>query len=174
MRSLLRIFAAIALTMAGALVVASPASADQVWHQAFERASAEAPCPAPTTETAWQDSYTGQQEWTPSWAEWANGGKGGWVCQRYIVWAKDGAAGPGCVQASPAEWLDFLGASSLPIGAPDYVDPSCTTTDLTIAFNVVYAPAGQAQADALCQAIFGFPTAGVNFGFPVYGCAVIT
>ncbi len=109
----------------------------------------------------------------PSWAEWANGGKGGWVCQRYIVWAKDGAAGPGCVQASPAEWLDFLGASSLPIGAPDYVDP-LHDCDVTIVFNVVYAPAGQAQADALCQAIFGFPTAGVNFGFPVYGCAIIT
>ena len=57
-----------------------------IWYQAFERPSAEAACVAPADETPWQDSYLGQKTWTPSWAQWANGGKGGPVCERWIQW----------------------------------------------------------------------------------------
>ena len=39
------------------------------WHQSFGRASSEALCPA---------------GWVPSWAAWAQGSTGGWVCNREV------------------------------------------------------------------------------------------
>ncbi len=70
-------------------VLISPATPDQVWVQSFERSSADAPCIAPAwLETAWNDAWDpAEKAWTPTWEQWANGGKGGWTCTRSITWA---------------------------------------------------------------------------------------
>ena len=47
------------------------------WWQSVGRHTADAPCPA---------------GWNPSWAEWMNAGKGGFVCNREIYWAGSGWA----------------------------------------------------------------------------------
>lgn len=92
--------AAVTSLAASMLMASSAANADSVWYQAYERASQDAACAAPADETPWQTSFSGQKEWTPSWQQWANGGKGGWVCQRAIVWAKSTPEGGGTAPAS--------------------------------------------------------------------------
>jgi hypothetical protein len=77
--------AAAALTVGFGIAGAAPASADQVWHQAVGRASSEAPCPGGNADERSQ----GWSAWTPSYAQWMNGGQGGWVCERSLTWAKD-------------------------------------------------------------------------------------
>ena len=69
------------LVMAGA----SPASADQIWQQQVQRASADATCDIPPVA----GDAAGWSAWAPSWAQWPNDGKGGWVCERSEFWAKD-------------------------------------------------------------------------------------
>ena len=81
--------AAIGLTLAIGITGGAPASANQVWHQQVERASADAPCDMGVAE----GDAAGWSEWSPSWAQWPNGGAGGWVCERSITWAK-GAVPP--------------------------------------------------------------------------------
>jgi hypothetical protein len=64
---------------------ASPAVADQIWYQSVGRASATAACEKSTaTELA-----QGWTNWAPSWGQWANDRKGGFVCNRQITWAFD-------------------------------------------------------------------------------------
>ena len=92
--------AAVTSLAASMLMASSAANADSVWYQAYERTSQDATCTAPAGETPWQSTFSGQQEWTPSWQQWANGGKGGWVCQREIVWAKSEPEGGGDAPAS--------------------------------------------------------------------------
>ena len=69
----------------GSLLTASPASADQIWYQSVGRASATAPCEE-STATELADGWT---NWVPSWEQWANNSKGGFVCSRQITWAFD-------------------------------------------------------------------------------------
>ena len=72
----------------GALT-ALPASATQgEWLQQYQRASKDVPCGLLAGQTPWQASFQGSETWTGSYAEWANGGRGGWVCTRTIVWAQ--------------------------------------------------------------------------------------
>lgn len=49
----------------------STPSAPAPWHQAIGRPSATATC---------------QSGWHPSWAQWPNGGAGGWTCERTLRW----------------------------------------------------------------------------------------
>jgi hypothetical protein len=64
---------------------ASPAAANKVWYQSVGRTSATAPCEKSTaTELA-----QGWTNWAPSWGQWANDRKGGFVCNRHITWAFD-------------------------------------------------------------------------------------
>ena len=49
----------------------STPSAPSPWHQAIGRPSATAAC---------------QSGWHPSWAQWPNGGTGGWTCERTLRW----------------------------------------------------------------------------------------
>lgn len=135
--------AAVTSLAASMLMASSAANADSVWYQAYERASQDAACAAPADETPWQTSFSGQKEWTPSWQQWANGGKGGWVCQRAIAWAEssglgssDGiaASGAGCVRIfdphgsySQGEWVDFAPTNFL-AEATVYVDSLCVLT----------------------------------------------
>lgn len=67
-------------------VITTPA---QVWTQSFGRESATAPCVVPTElDIPWQSNWNpNEKAWTPTWEQWANGGKGGWTCTRSITWA---------------------------------------------------------------------------------------
>jgi len=162
---------------------AAPASANQVWTQQVQRASADAPCDIPAVE----GEAAGWSAWAPSWAQWPNGGEGGWVCTRSITWAKDtpppgmmssgggsAYASVGCVQGSPSEWVDFLGGWALPEGSPDYLeDPTCTTSNGPILWDIVYVPDG-ADPSTLCIEAWGTDEDLTNFGYPVWGCKLYT
>ena len=50
---------------------ASNSQIPPVWYQSIGRSGAEEQCPS---------------GWNPSWAEWMNGGRGGFVCNREIYW----------------------------------------------------------------------------------------
>jgi len=83
-----------ALVMAsGMLVGAQVAMADSVWVQSYQRESADEACEAQADETPWQASWGPDASWKPSWEQWANNGKGGWVCTRSITWARTPVAG---------------------------------------------------------------------------------
>ncbi len=70
-------------------VGAHPALADEIQIQAYQRSGATAPCDSPPTSlqewrAAWAnaaDPLSGPS-WHPSWAQWANGGQGGYICTR--------------------------------------------------------------------------------------------
>lgn len=169
--------AAIGLAMAiTAAFLAAPAHSETgVWNQAFERSGPDEACEAPPDETPWQDSFRGQQEWTPSWARWANDGQGGWVCQRTIVWASPTgpqfpAAGCLLVFDNPNEYANFQGGYSLTGLANLYTDSSCTNSGGSMGGPVVYAPPGF-DANALCQEAFGLP-AKAEFRSSVFACQI--
>ena len=82
-------------------VGAHPALADEIQIQAYQRSGATAPCDSPPTSlqewrAAWAnaaDPLSGPS-WHPSWAQWANGGQGGYICTRSLTWAWSQSAGP--------------------------------------------------------------------------------
>ena len=158
MRKVMAAVAALLMVSAGAVATMAPVSADEVWVQGFQRSGPDAVCQAPADETPWQESFRGQRQWTPSWARWANGGQGGWVCQREVVWATSDSAEPGlCVYLDKSNWALFGPSRVLPIGSPVYSDPDCTTTSgnsLEVAF--VYAADGS-QATELCRTLYDDP-----------------
>lgn len=106
-RSLSTALAAGAL-LAGIVVAAIgvPAAADSIQIQSYERADASEECTAQEGETPWQANWGSDSSWHPSWEQWANGGLGGPVCTRQIVWASstpsssNGADGAGGGSAS--------------------------------------------------------------------------
>lgn len=142
---------------------ANPANAETgIWHQSFERASQDAECQPPSDETPWQASFSGQREWTPSWAQWPNDGTGGWVCQRQIIWA-DVASYPsaGCILALDLgfpfgdAYADFGGGFTWPANSLFYTDSSCqSVSGVSYLVPMVYAPAGF-DPNALCRQAFG-------------------
>ena len=154
----------------GAMGIAAPVSAETgVWHQAFTRADAEATCAPPVNETPWQDTFRGQREWTPSWAQWANGGQGGWVCQRSIIWAQVPAASNDvCAFIGSVSAVDsyaiLINGYAMPIGTVFYANSDCTDpTGVVTTFDAVYvASGGASEAEALCRAAFRLPQGGPN------------
>ena len=76
------------LVIAGTLFGANVASADSIQVQGYQRASQSEGCVAQVGETPWQASWGPDATWKPGWEQWANAGKGGWVCTRTITWAK--------------------------------------------------------------------------------------
>jgi hypothetical protein len=154
--------AVLGLVIGLGVLAAPPASADSVWYQAFERSSQDAPCVPPADESPWQDSFTGQREWAPSWAQWANDGHGGWVCQRYVVWAQD-TPPAGCVLAQD-NWLAIPGFDPryfyllfgsppvLPAGTYAYADGFCSVPSLFYARYDSVIATNEADAQALCDA----------------------
>lgn len=101
MRRVLVSAAAASGAVVGLLAVASPAQAapappvvatpNQVWVQEYQRASSDATCddPPAALDIPWQSDWDpAEMTWTPSWAQWPNGGEGGWVCTRSITWAQ--------------------------------------------------------------------------------------
>jgi hypothetical protein len=169
---------AAALVTAGfGIGFAAPASANQVWIQQVQRASADAPCDIPAVE----GDAAGWSAWAPSWAQWPNGGEGGWVCSRSITWAKDtpppGANSPsaypsaGCVLGAPTpEYVDFAGGWSLDT-ADVWGDAACTADYFGVSpYQFVYAPDGASQAADLC-AEAGFTVGNLqSFAEPVWVC----
>jgi hypothetical protein len=82
--------------LAGMLLGARVAAADSVWVQSYERSSQSQACVGQAGETPWQTSWGTDSSWTPSWEQWANGGKGGWTCTRSIAWARDSSSSLSC------------------------------------------------------------------------------
>jgi hypothetical protein len=112
-----------ALVAAGSLAAAKVASADSIQVQSYQRASQSEACAAQPGETAWQASWGSESSWTPTWEQWANGGKGGWTCTRSITWAKSpvpvSSGGGGSASASPVPVSSGGGGSasaSPPVG----------------------------------------------------------
>jgi hypothetical protein len=165
---------AVVLTTMGLGVVAAPtASADEIWYQAVGRPTAASACP---TDSA-ADVAAGWTAWSGSWEQWANGGRGGYVCQRSIVWAKSSPAGSGaqtpigCQQFADGLWIDFGVDPAVPGGSTIWTDADCTTAWETVNYWAVYAPDGPDQATARCYAVA--PSWGgtlENYGYPVFGC----
>lgn len=150
-----------------ALAGASSASADEVWFQSIGRASADAKC-APSSA---EDLEAGWTEWAPSWAEWANNGSGGWTCDRQITWALSGGWSPVCASyLSGVESILFTDGPAWPTGSLKYSGADCSVpASSPTNVNGVYAPEGQAQAEALCREEFGLNNVLTNLTTPSAG-----
>ena len=167
-------------TAAGVLAIVAlgftaPAHADGIWYQAYGRTSADQACPAPADETPWQDTFTGQREWSASWARWMNGNTGGWVCDRTIIWAGQtppsapAPTGAGC-QLVETDFGGFVyadfGTSMTLASGPWYSDAACTTTLGGSWSELLYYSGGaQPTAAALCTAAFGGTHTGADNRF---------
>ena len=154
------------VALAGMLVGARVAAADSVWVQSYERSSQSQACVGQAGETPWQSSWGTDSSWTPSWEQWANGGKGGWTCTRSITWARStpsarsysiGDIGPGggrvflisgglTYEMAPKNWNDPTN--------PSATDPNLTwcdneTTDVSGASGT---PVGTGAANTAAMA----------------------
>ena len=155
-----RIASSIAAMMlvGGTLVaVAGTASADEVWYQSVGRASAEAPCPVSTGD----ELEAGWTQWGPSWAQWGNQGRGGFVCDRQITWAiTPTPAWPGCqfandesVSGGPLEPVYLQFGTRLLIPAAElngFDNPDCSGVPFGAGPEDVVFAYSQEQAQALC------------------------
>lgn len=148
-----------ALVLAAAFPVS--ASTGSVWVQEYQRPAQDSQCVAPADETPWQSTYSGQREWTPSWSTWPNGGRGGWVCSRTLVWARATSPAPwataGCTLLSrpfgTMNYVNYLGGWSLAAGSTIYSDSNCVVGAATTGQNGVFA-ANASEADDKCEAIW--------------------
>lgn len=153
--------AGVAVTLAiGTAVVATPSASAQgapiVWYQAVAVPTATSPCPVTTDG----DKAKGWTDWTNSYAEWPNGGKGGNVCSRSITWAyeRDAASGSafpsgGCQKYSDY-YVNYGGGYSAPAGSSAYILSDCTSFTGNTVSRSVYAPAPY-NPNTLCVAAFG-------------------
>lgn len=168
----------------GAVVGAAPASASTTWIQSVQRPSQDAACPVssgPAPQSGWVVT-----DWTKSWEQWANGGRGGWTCTRTIIWGKGSGGGDrtppplpegnyppgvGCVSENGSDgYIDFLGGFYLEAGAPVWFNASCTNEDgVTYSNPRIYAPAGY-DAQALCQEFANLPYANGPYGQDTWDC----
>lgn len=169
MRKIMVAAAALVLMSAGAVAAMSPVAADEVWVQGFQRSGPDAVCQAPADETPWQDSFRGQREWTPSWAQWANNGTGGWVCQREIVWAKSGSTPGMCISIGRDGWVLFDSSGAAPIGAPRYGDAACTTPSGPALETALVAAVDEPQALTACGTLYELPRVSL-FESPIWFC----
>ena len=108
----------------------SPATADQIWYQSVGRASETAACEKSTAT----DLAVGWTDWAPSWEQWVNGGKGGFVCNRQITWAFDsvppsssGSSSVTCAAGAGAAGTCVVGATGPGGGIVFYVNEAAAT-----------------------------------------------
>ena len=139
----------------GALVGANAASADSIQVQSYQRASQSSACTAQPGETPWQASWGSDSSWTPSWEQWANGGRGGWTCTRSITWAHEESTPVSqCTQQSQSSYVFLDPSGFIPFDAQTYYNAACTEPGY-IAGNQPYGYAftsnGQDAATAICQ-----------------------
>lgn len=149
------------LTLAGV----SPASADQVWHQSVGRSSANGACVTSSAE----DLAAGWSQWSSSWEQWANDGKGGYTCTRSITWAleepTDAPASAGRCTLIVEGFFVLDPSGFIPFGAPIYDNESCTPPEddtlggseedrdtSNVRYGLAWTSGGQAAANAICQA----------------------
>jgi hypothetical protein len=149
--------AASLITAIAGLGLAVPAQADQIWYQSVQRNSASSTCEVSSVI----DIARGWNNWSGSWEQWANGGRGGWTCTRNVTWARDSiesptSSGAGCVLADTQfnTYANFGAQYSLAAGAPAYVDAACTNGIAFYTNDLVYATS-LAAADLICVASLG-------------------
>ena len=150
----LAIAAVVMPVVAAGLLTAPSAHADQVWYQSVERSSSASICQLSSVT----DIAIGWNNWSGSWEQWANGGRGGWTCTRNLIWARNSIepipiSGAGCVLANQQNvtYADFGSGDFLASNAPVYSDSRCTTTNSFYIPQLVYATT-YAAADAICIA----------------------
>lgn len=180
--------AAMVLVGGTLVAVAGSASADEVWYQSVGRASAEAPCPV-STGTELEAGWT---QWSPSWAQWGNQGRGGFVCDRQITWAYSPTASnfPGCqfiadlrITEPPEGPFDVslygqfgnglvIAADTYLFSTPDCSGETSESTTVSVAVNTVFA-GSQGQAQALCP-VDTDAELGVNASFDLEGGGTLT
>jgi hypothetical protein len=143
--------------MLAAVAVAGSASADEVWYQSAGRASAEVPCPVSTGT----ELEAGWSQWGPSWAQWSNQGRGGFVCDRQITWAiTPTPAWPGCqfaddqrYNSDPYEstYLQFGSRVFIPAAELNGFDnPDCSGVPFGAGGEDAVFASSQVQAQSLC------------------------
>ena len=108
----------------------SSAAADQIWYQSLGRSSAAAACEKSTSS----DLAAGWTQWAPSWEQWANNSKGGFVCSRQITWLYDSvppsSSGSGpltCATGSGAANTCIVGNTGPGGGIVFYVNEAAST-----------------------------------------------
>jgi len=135
-RTPMRVLLTIALTLAllpmlstfapggqvAGFTTASPAAANKVWYQSVGRASATAACEKSTST----DLAVGWTNWEPSWGQWVNSGRGGFVCNRHITWAFDSTPAS-CATGAGAANTCAVGATGPGGGIVFYVNESNAT-----------------------------------------------
>ena len=137
-------------------------------------ASSSSPCPATTAD----DAKAGWSEWTNSWAQWPNDGKGGNVCTRSITWAyeadAEGFPSVGCVRAYSVYYANFGDGWSLRGPSTAYTDAACTAAFSQLDYSYVFAPDGPDQATSRCNLAFGVGVTELGeTGDRVYQCAML-
>jgi len=135
-RTPLRVLLTIALTLAllpmlssfapggqiAGFTTASPAVANKIWYQSVGRASETAACEKSTVA----ELAAGWTQWAPSWEQWVNGGKGGFVCNRHITWAYD-TPPVSCATGGGAAGTCVVGATGPGGGIVFYVNEANAT-----------------------------------------------
>lgn len=153
MRRILAATAAAVMMASGAGIAgASPASANQVWHQSIGRASAEAACPTDSPE----DLTAGWTPWGASWEQWNNNNQGGYVCSRQITWAYDAPVAV-CTEIADSLFVLLNPSGFIPDGTPEFVDAACTVDDGSPTSTInglgyAFTSGGQDAANAICAA----------------------
>lgn len=151
--------AASLITAIAGLGLAVPAQADQIWYQSVQRNSASSTCEASSVI----DIAQGWNNWSGSWEQWANGGRGGWTCTRNVTWARDSiesptSSGAGCVLVDTRGsgiYADFGGQFFWAAGGQAFRNSSCTIfSSDPIPSDLAYATSPSA-ADPICEAQFG-------------------
>ena len=128
------------VVLLGSVGFAPLAAADQVWHQAFGRTSANSACPNSSAD----DVAAGWTQWGASWEQWPNSGTGGFTCTRTITWAKD-STGAGCAQVEintdpdVPGWGNFGSGYFVPRLSTKFIDPSCSVPSGFWNVNLVFA-----------------------------------
>ena len=163
-----------AMVLVGGTLVAGAgsASANKVWNQSIGKASAAAPCPTSTSS----ELAAGWSQWSSSWAQWPNQGRGGFVCNREITWEITPAGSEGfitasCVSYLAGEYVNFAGSNVLPRESPLYSDEGCSTPSggTTAEFTLVYA-ASYGEAGVLCSPLPAYQPYESWWNPNVYGC----
>lgn len=151
--------------LSAAAATPATASADQVWVQAVGRASADAPCP----KSSAADDQAGWTTWAPSYGQWMNDGKGGWICERSIVWAKgsESRTPSVCVRGNSATFWAFTG-SSLPPGTRSYTNDTCTNPGIIATQTWAVHAASPTDAQAVCDT----RSPGTVATYPGFGASV--
>ena len=169
--------AASLITAIAGLGLAVPAHADQIWYQSVQRSSASSTCEVSSVI----DIAQGWNNWSGSWEQWANGGRGGWTCTRNVTWARSSiesptSSGAGCVLVDTGGggiYADFGGQFFWVAGGQAFRNSSCTVLSSVIITSDLAFATSLLAADPICEAQFGRGIYAQDQGYAtnVYVCA---